>query len=83
MKCVKPGDRSSTLGLVADASISIPLLGGSGADINTESLTQAERNVIYALWEFERYKRTFAVSVFRSISQPFARMSPSQSAKPA
>ena len=59
------GDRSSTLGLIADATISIPLLGGSGREVNTEALTQAERNVIYALWEFERYKRTFAVALFK------------------
>ncbi len=38
-------------------SISIPLLRGSGEHIATESLTQAERNVVYALQEFERYKK--------------------------
>jgi len=54
---------ASSLGLKADASVSIPLLRGSGAHIVTEPLTQAERDVIYAIWEFERYKRIFAVSV--------------------
>ncbi|MBN2316700.1 MAG: TolC family protein, partial [Sedimentisphaerales bacterium] len=57
---------ASTLGLNTDASISIPLMRGSGAHIAAESLTQAERNVIYELWDFERYKRTFAVSIARS-----------------
>jgi outer membrane protein TolC len=56
-------DRSSSLGLVVDATIAIPLLRGSGRHIVTEPLTQAERNVIYAIWEFERFKKTFAVSV--------------------
>jgi outer membrane protein TolC len=28
-----------------------------------EPLTQAERNVVYATWQFERFKRTFAVNV--------------------
>jgi len=56
-------DRSSSLGLVVDATIAIPLLRGSGRHIVTEPLTQAERNVIYAIWEFERFKETFAVSV--------------------
>jgi len=56
-------DRSSSLGLVLDATIAIPLLRGSGRHIVTEPLTQAERNVIYTIWEFERFKKTFAVSV--------------------
>ena len=57
---------ASTLGLTTDASISIPLMRGSGEHIAAEPLTQAERNVIYELWDFERYKRTFAVSIARS-----------------
>ena len=56
---------ASTLGLNTDASISIPLMRGSGEHIAAEPLTQAERNVIYELWDFERYKRTFAVSIAR------------------
>jgi len=57
------GDHSSSLGLIADASISIPLLRGSGKEIVTEPLQQAERETVYAIWGFERFKRTFAVSV--------------------
>lgn len=53
---------ASSMGLAADASISIPLLRGSGRHIITESLTQAERDVVYAIYEFERFKRTFAVN---------------------
>lgn len=56
-------DRVSARGVVADASISIPLLRGAGRDIVTEPLQQAERNVLYALWDFERFRRTFAVQV--------------------
>jgi outer membrane protein TolC len=56
---------ASSLGLAADASVSIPLLRGSGRHIVTEPLTQTERNVIYAIYDFERFKRTFAVSVAR------------------
>jgi outer membrane protein TolC len=55
--------KSSSFGVSADASISIPLLRGSGRAIVTEPLTQAERNMIYAINTFERFKRTFAVSV--------------------
>jgi len=54
---------ASSLGLGADTSVSIPLLRGAGRHIVTEPLTQAERSVVYALWNFERYKRTFAVNV--------------------
>ena len=39
------------------------MLRGSGKHIVTEPLTQAERNVVYAIYEFERFKRTFAVDV--------------------
>jgi outer membrane protein TolC len=56
-------DRSSSWGVYADASISIPLLRGSGEFIVTEPLTQAERNLLYEVDDFERFKRTFAVRV--------------------
>ncbi|MBN2270159.1 MAG: TolC family protein, partial [Sedimentisphaerales bacterium] len=56
---------ASSLGLSGDATVSMPLLRGSGRHIVTEPLTQAERNVVYELWDFERYKRTFAVSIAR------------------
>ena len=54
---------ASSMGLTTDATISIPLLRGSGEFIVTEPLVQAERDVIYSLWQFERYKRVFAVSI--------------------
>ncbi len=56
------GGASST-GLVGDMSIAIPLLRGSGRHIVTEPLIQSERNVIYAFWDFEQYKKDFAVDV--------------------
>ena len=56
---------ASSMGLNADASVSIPLMRGSGEHIAAEPLTQAERDVIYELWDFERYKRTFSVNVAR------------------
>ena len=56
-------DRAGALGLLADATITIPLLRGAAAYIVAEDLTQAERDVAYALWAFERYKRTLAVQV--------------------
>jgi len=56
-------DRSSSWGVYADTSISIPLLRGSGEFVVTEPLTQAEQNLLYQVYSFERFKRTFAVRV--------------------
>jgi outer membrane protein TolC len=53
----------SSLGIAGDATISIPLLRGSGKHIVTEPLTQAERNVVYAIYGFEQFKKTFAVDI--------------------
>ncbi len=50
-------------GILLDASMTVPLLAGSGKHIVTEPLTQAERNVMYSLWRFERFRRTLAVDV--------------------
>ncbi len=56
-------NQASAFGISGDATISIPLLRGSGRHIVTEPLTQAERNVVYAIYQFERFRRTFAVSI--------------------
>ncbi len=58
------GNRESSYGIQADASISIPLLRGSGDNyFLNQQLIQAERNVIYEIWTFERNKTTFAVDI--------------------
>ena len=54
---------NSSVGIVGDASLSIPLLRGSGRHIVTEPLRQAEQNLVYAILEFEQFKQTFAVAV--------------------
>jgi len=56
-------DHASSNALSADASVEIPLLRGSGAHIVAEPLTQAERDAVYAIYTFERFKRTFAVNI--------------------
>ncbi|HEX7010733.1 MAG TPA: TolC family protein, partial [Phycisphaeraceae bacterium] len=53
----------SSIGLIADASVNIPLLRGAGRHIVYEPVTQAQRNVIYAIWDFEDFKQDFAVRV--------------------
>jgi outer membrane protein TolC len=57
------GDRTSAWGISADATISIPLMQGAGQHIAREALTQAERDVRYAIRSFEELKRGLAVSV--------------------
>ena len=52
-------DGSSILSL----SITQPLMRGSGRRIAREPLTQAERNVIYQMRSFERFRATFATQV--------------------
>ncbi len=56
-------DRLFSRGVFADVTVTVPLLRGSGEFVVTEPLTQAERTVVYALYNFERFKREFAVSV--------------------
>ena len=49
-----------------DLTATIPLLRGSGRDIVREPLTQAERNLDYAILTFERYRQTYALSIAKS-----------------
>ena len=60
------GDRKTAWGAVADTSVSIPLLRGSGRLVRRESLTQAERDLVYAVRAFEQRKRAFVVEIGRS-----------------
>ncbi len=57
------GGGASSLGLAADVSVSIPLMRGAGRHIASESLTQAERDVVYAILDFEQFKTRFAVDI--------------------
>jgi outer membrane protein TolC len=57
------GDPGTTLGSVLSASVTQPLLRGRGRKIAQENLTQAERNALYQIRSFNRYRKTFVVSV--------------------
>lgn len=52
--------------VAGDLSVTVPLLRGSGRDIVLEPLTQAERNLIYAIRTFEGYRQSYAVAVASS-----------------
>lgn len=58
------GDESygSSVGL----SLSQPLLRGAGYAASHESLTQAERSLVYAIRDFELYRENFAIQVARA-----------------
>ena len=55
-----------SFGWTGDLTATIPLLRGSGRDIVREPLTQAERDLDYALLTFDRYRQTYALSVIRA-----------------
>jgi outer membrane protein TolC len=57
------GDPRTSAASLLTANFTQPLWRGAGQAIAQESLTQAERDVIYAVRTFARYHRTFAVSV--------------------
>lgn len=57
------GDPDTSLGSVLAASISQPLLRGRGRKIVQENLTQAERNALYQIRTFNRYRKSFVVSI--------------------
>ncbi len=54
-------DVSTSSALVG--SITQPLLRGRGSDVAAEVLTQSERDVLYQLRSFTRYRKEFAVQV--------------------
>lgn len=60
------GSRSSFRGISSDSSISVPLLRGAGEWVVTEALTQAERDLLYAVRDFEQLKREFVVRIATS-----------------
>ena len=47
----------------ASLSVTQPLLRGFGVEVVTEPLTQAERDVLYEVRAYERFRRTFAFDV--------------------
>lgn len=62
---------SSTFdGLRHDAAISLnlaqPLLRGAGYSISHEALTQAERDLVYAIRDFELFRENFSITIARS-----------------
>ena len=57
------GDPRTTLASVLRTTVTVPLLRGSGRDIVQEQLTQAERNALYQIRTFNRFRKTFVVTI--------------------
>lgn len=57
------GEPRTSLGSVLSATITQPLLRGAGRRIVLENLTQAERDTLYQIRVFNRYRKTFVVSI--------------------
>ncbi len=57
------GDPRMSLGSVLSATVVQPLLRGGGREVVQENFTQAERNALYQIRSFNRYRKTFVVSI--------------------
>lgn len=57
------GNARNGLTSLLNATITQPLLRGSDSKIVMENLTQAERDTVYQIRSFNRYRQTFVVSV--------------------
>lgn len=57
------GDFRSGFSTVASGFITQPLLRGAGRKVALENLTQAERNTLYQIRSFNRYRKEFVVSI--------------------
>ncbi len=57
------GTPYTSLGSVLSSTLSVPLLGAGAGLAAWENLTQAERNMLYRVRSFNRYRKTFVVSI--------------------
>ena len=60
---VLTGDIRGGLASILSATLTQPLLRGSDRKVVMENLTQAERNTLYQIRLFNRFRKTFVVSV--------------------
>jgi len=57
------GDPRTSLRSVLSATVTAPILGLGAGKVAREQLTQAERNVLYDIRSFNRYRKTFVVNI--------------------
>ncbi len=56
-------DPRTTLGSILSGDVAVPLLGAGAGKVRQENLTQDERNVLYRIRTFNRYRKTFVVGI--------------------
>lgn len=57
------GDPRTSLRSVLSATVTAPILGSGAGKVAREQLTQAERQVLYDIRSFNRYRKTFVVNI--------------------
>ena len=62
-RIISTGDPNHGAASAIAASLSQPLLRGAGKKIALENLTQAERNMVYSIRGFVRYRKQFSVDI--------------------
>jgi outer membrane protein TolC len=60
------GDPRTTLGSVLTTTITVPLMGNGAGKQKRETLIQRERDVVYAIRDFNRYRQTFVVGIINA-----------------
>lgn len=65
------GDPAKTASSTLSASLVQPLLKGAGRKVALENLTQEERDMVYAIRDFVRFRKTFSVNIAKSYFNTF------------
>jgi len=76
------GNYRSGLASLISAAVTQPLLRGAGSKVVLENLTQAERDTVYQIRSFNRFRQTFVVDVvtrYYRVLQYFDRLQNAQS----
>lgn len=60
---ISSGDSASAAATAFSAGVVQPLLKGAGRDVTLENLTQSEREMVYAVRDFVRYRKSFSVNI--------------------
>jgi len=75
------GDPRTSLGSVLSTTVTQPLLRGRGRKIVRENLTQAERNTLYQIRSFNRFRKSFVISVVTQYYQVLRQLDRVKNAK--
>jgi len=60
---ISGGDPAKTAASIVTAGIVQPLLAGGGREVALESLTQSERDMVYAIRDFVRFRKTLSIGI--------------------